>query len=330
MNKNIQSTDYKNYNVYSEIFYIFYFLSSLIILYIDSHYRKKYDVYCDMYIIFFFFIWLKIVYNCYKAIVIIHYNNKFLNLIKGNNEKEVIIVRGVPGVGKDSYVYNKEKNTNNIFTIISNDQFFTKNDTYTFSNQDITRSDSDCLNKYLNNLVLGVNKIYITNVNNKRWMYENYIKLANINNYKVSIIELYCNDYDELKFFNKRSLHNVPLKYSKNVFKTWQKDINSKCIQPYFGSFDQILQGDSLPYPIKTKKQLDLELIEYFDKSDVNKDIDSHNDSYNDIYITKFDDYIDLISVDEINEIDKRNLSMICFKKTVFLKLDLETKIVKI
>ena len=290
----------------------------------NTQYRyKTYNDFSDMTIIFFFLLWVQMLFLFVKSILHIHHNSKFINYIKGNGDKEVIIIRGVPGIGKDSYVYTLEKDTNNIFTIINSDQFFIRKDKYKFNFKEITKAENECFDKYHKNLALGVNKIYITNVNNKKWMYNNYIHLAYTYNYKVKIIELVCNDKHYLHYFKKRSSHNVPLSYSKSVFNDWEDDSRVNYVEPYIG----YLLGDSLPNPKKTFKQLNKELDDY--KKCV---IDSDSELEYEFKDTEMN--VKLISLEEIDKTKYRYLDSISFvlKKNIFmyLKLFLETHTIDI
>jgi len=70
---------------------------------------------------------------------------------------------------------------------------------------------------------------------------------------------------DELKYFNSRSRHNVPMTYSKKVFSEWENDQIAQYYEPFFGNEKGSLSGDCLPFPKVTKDQLDKELDDYFE-----------------------------------------------------------------
>lgn len=183
--------------------------------------------------------------------------------------KEVFILRGVPGSGKDNYVYfheagyeNSLEKQNN-FAIVSNDEYFTTFNNSTFSGRDVMKSMSYCLNQYLNYLQFGVSRIYVSNINNKGWMYSNFVKLANIYNYKVTILELDCLNENFLKYFRDRTKFQTPLNFCKNVYSDWDRDQDALLVEPYLGNHSGPLPGDSLPYPKTTESALDKELEEY-------------------------------------------------------------------
>ena len=106
-------------------------------------------------------------------------SNKLTDNIR-KKEKKVTIVRGVPGVGKDTYVLTKEEGKKDNFTVVCSDDFFVKDGKYEFNRKELSQAEAYCLEQYQLHLSLGVPRIYITNVNNKKWMYSNYIRLASL------------------------------------------------------------------------------------------------------------------------------------------------------
>jgi len=205
-------------------------------------------------------------YKTVKALVANLYKKTtlFENLKIWTGSREVIIVRGVPGCGKNNYIYEREHESDGNFAIVSNDDFFTKNKDYTFNRKDISKAENSCFEQFSNFLNIGVPRIYVENVNNKNWMYVNYILLASYFKYNVSIVEIECPDEQHLNYFNRRSTHNVPMSYSKNVFHDWDEDKNSNKVDAYIGDYDGPPEGDCLPpYPSITTKDLDIELDVY-------------------------------------------------------------------
>lgn len=291
--------------------------------YYTQYKYKQYNDFSDIVLIYIFLLYVASMYMCFKAMIRLYvYRYTIKDSFKDSPQKEVIIVRGVPGIGKDTFVYTQEQEySKGTFSIVSADQFFTNNRKYSFSRMDISKADSSCFEKFHLNLSIGVPRVYVTNVNNRKWMYSHYIMLARVYNYKVKIVELVCNDYDELYFFNKRSSHHVPLTYSRNVFNKWDTDETAEYVQPYYGD----LAGDSLPYPRKTKKELDRELDRYMRGAECKVETDSDDEV--DVDLNDME-CIEYISMDTISKIERRRLYTIRFniknKKMIYLKLDLE------
>ena len=106
--------------------------------------------------------------------------------VNNSKEKEVVVVRGVPGVGKDNYVYYNELGKKNNFTVCSSDNYFYENGRYHFNRSKINRSEAYCLQQFHQSLKLGIPRVYLTNVNGQKWSYSNYVRLAESYKYKVS------------------------------------------------------------------------------------------------------------------------------------------------
>jgi len=220
-------------------------------------------------------------YTLIKNIINLKKNN--LKMSNNGKNNEVIIIRGVPGSGKNCLIYDLEYDNDSNFSIISSDDFFEKNGIYKFDRALINKSNSYSFQKFHACLKLKIPKIYIKNINNNKWMYSNYISLACTYNYKVKIIEILCYDENHLYYFNKRSTHSPPMSYSKNVYNNWEYDENANFIEPYIGNFKGPLPGDSLPsYPTINKEQLDIELDEYNKKEKVIKNECIINSDYDD------------------------------------------------
>ena len=191
-------------------------------------------------------------------------SNKTLSgKINNGKKKEVIIVRGVPGIGKDKYVYYNELDGDDNFTVCSSDNYFYKKGRYHFDRKKINQSESFCLQQFHQSLKLNVSRVYVTNVNHQKWIYSNYVKLAESYKYKVRVITILCENEDHLRYFNSRSRHNVPMNFSKKVFEDWEYDQNETFIEPYIGNEEGYLEGDCLPFPKRSEEELNKELEDY-------------------------------------------------------------------
>ena len=49
----------------------------------------------------------------------------------------------------------------------------------------------------------------------------------------MSITELVCENHDELKYYNSRSTHNIPLSKSIKLFENWEEDELAYKRRPY-------------------------------------------------------------------------------------------------
>jgi hypothetical protein len=193
-------------------------------------------------------------------------------------ERRMIIVRGVPGIGKHSYVDWRELHDDyrGKYAICDWSNTFNKWNKET----EIIEYEYDALRSREADYLLftrsaravgrGMNRIYVVHTFEKKWMYEPFVSLAKSNGYQVEIVELVCNNKRELRHFNQRSTHSVPLKKSVRVFSNWQRDSRAILQEPYLEP--EIGQnGDSIPLHLSNRKEreefkerLDVELDNYF------------------------------------------------------------------
>ena len=168
---------------------------------------------------------ISIVTSTYK---ILTKDNMLFKSLRFNNDKQLVILRGVPGSGKDNFIYNEEKNKNRYFINISKDKFFykltEKGNIYDFNRKDLNEIQQKCLRDFLIAIKLNVPIIYLNDTYQQKWMYDNYIRLATYFKYKVQIVNFDCEDKNVLKYFNYRSIHNVPMSFSEKVYNEYEYD----------------------------------------------------------------------------------------------------------
>ena len=176
------------------------------------------------------------------------------------SEKEVVIVRGVPGVGKKHYVYNLEKQKDDVYGICDLNNYFEKGSHYKFVGSELGKAESFSRLRFMELMQEDVQRIYVLGIFNQTWMYQEYEELADMNGYPVRVVELHCSDLEHLKHYNKRSTHKVPLAKSKSAFNNWELDLEGEFQEPYLEEFP----GDCLPSSTHlSREELDAELDEY-------------------------------------------------------------------
>ena len=72
--------------------------------------------------------------------------------------------------------------------------------------------------------------IVIHNTNVKRWMYENYVKLAMMMGYRIRIVELACKEMDDVRLCMDRGQHNVPMEIVAKMAVEMEDDPRSERI----------------------------------------------------------------------------------------------------
>lgn len=174
-------------------------------------------------------------------------------------DKKLKIIRGVPGVGKRSYVYYLEDGLNREYTVCDVNDYFTKKNNYNFIGKELNKAEADTMNCFINAMKNKDARIYVIGTFEKTWMYKNFVDLAEINEYSVDITELECKNIDELKHFNKRSKHDIPYSKSLKSFTDWETDTVAYKRCPYLDDNTKLM-NDRLPCLIKeTESEEDYE-----------------------------------------------------------------------
>ena len=174
---------------------------------------------------------------------------------KKESPKTVTIIRGPPGSGKKYLVSQLEQDNNGVFAVCDKNQYFVQNGEYNFKGCELSRAEQSSRIKLLNAISKGTRNIYVINYFNELWMYQEYLRLAKMHNYKTQILEIPCLDKDHLSYFNKRAVYETPYSKSKNCYNSWESDARAIYCEPFLKQFP----GDCLPHinSIDLDKQLD-------------------------------------------------------------------------
>lgn len=224
----------------------------------------------------------------------------FTHIYKQHPPKTVTIIRGVPGAGKKYLISQLERDNDDIFAICDKNQYFTLNGEYNFTGSELSKANQSSRIKLLNSISNGINTIYVINYFDELWMYQEYLQIAKMHNYKTDILEIPCPDMDHLSYFNKRSSHKTPYSKSKSCYDNWEKDDRAIYYEPYIKGFP----GDSLPKtkPVNLNKQLD----DY--KTDTSVEVPSN--TFNFMPLIKYGEIIDFMSQFFHTKIFKREVNV--------------------
>ena len=194
----------------------------------------------------------------------------FKRLSKYIENKTIYIVRGLPGSGKNYFIYYNENNINDssVFGICSPDKFIRseKNPVYSSIIGETQRKYS--INLFRSMIKHNVKRIYVVGdfVNPKN--YSDFLELAKYK-YYVKIIEILCHDSDHLNYFSKRT--HKPIKKIINNANDWKFDLRAQFYNPYIPL--EKFEGDSLPSHMnytQHKEKLDKDLNYIRNKLDNN------------------------------------------------------------
>lgn len=99
----------------------------------------------------------------------------------------LILVRGIPGSGKSTYVETEYKDTYDVF--LEADMYFTKNGEYKFDGSKIKKAHEWCQNTARVFLDMG-NSVVVSNTFTKLWEMKPYFEMAKESGHDVMVIRM--------------------------------------------------------------------------------------------------------------------------------------------
>ena len=124
-------------------------------------------------------------------------------------EGNLILVRGLPGSGKSTYV----KNNYSEFKHFEADMYFTKNGVYTFDPYKIKDAHDWCFTEVTKNLINGEN-VAVSNTFTQFWEIQRYYDFCIDNGISMTVIEIYT---------QFKNIHNVPTVAIQRMKERWEK-----------------------------------------------------------------------------------------------------------
>ena len=141
--------------------------------------------------------------------------------------KQVIIMRGLSGSGKSTFVKNKYPDA----AICSADNFFYDEEgNYNFDRFKIGEAHSQCQLDFATLVHAGHPLVVVDNTNSQQWEYRIYELFAKLQGYDVTIVEKVCNNKGMLEKFIKRGVHGAPRDRIENMYSRWENDLRAKVV----------------------------------------------------------------------------------------------------
>lgn len=118
--------------------------------------------------------------------------------------KSVIVMRGITGSGKSTYVAEHYPNA----TVVSADHFFEHANTYAFDATRLDDAHRACFKKFMDAVTRGDEQIVVDNTNVESWEIAPYVAVGYAFSYQPEVITLLC----EPSIAAARGLHHVDAK----------------------------------------------------------------------------------------------------------------------
>jgi len=124
---------------------------------------------------------------------------------------EIIIMRGLPGSGKDRYIdCLKLRDRTKQIVICSADDYFMKDGKYVFVPYDISKAHAACQSLFIRSLIDKVPTIIVNNTNCEVWEFNNYILMADMMGYSWRLVDLFDGDVPDA-VLAERNKHGVSI-----------------------------------------------------------------------------------------------------------------------
>ena len=131
---------------------------------------------------------------------------------------KVIIMRGLPGSGKSTYLNEKEPTA----VVCSADDFFvTDEGVYLFDPKKLPQAHQACMRKFLDATAARMPLIAVDNTNISLWECSPYVSVAEALGYAVEVIRV---DADP-EICAARNTHNVPIEAVRRMAARFEKSL---------------------------------------------------------------------------------------------------------
>jgi predicted kinase len=147
-------------------------------------------------------------------------------------KKQMIIVRGLPGSGKSTWIKNEIRcrGLSGKSSVCSADDYFLDRKTgeYKFDPDLLGRAHSQCQQKVISSLKRGVPCVFVDNTHTTWWEFEAYSRLADLVGYEATVVEMTfpnSNIRDNLRILFERQKHGVPLSAFLNMWWRWEETL---------------------------------------------------------------------------------------------------------
>ncbi|GAA0286473.1 ATP-binding protein [Psychrosphaera haliotis] len=141
--------------------------------------------------------------------------------------KQVILLRGLPGAGKSTFIKSILKNSNQLsdnIVIHSTDHFFMTSEGYQFDPQKLPINHQKNQQAFSDSLKKGIPLVICDNTNIEYWQMKPYLEAAHYYGYSVEVISvgLFKNS-DKRQQYVLRNSHNIEQEVVESMAKKSQR-----------------------------------------------------------------------------------------------------------
>lgn len=141
--------------------------------------------------------------------------------MENEREKQVYIMRGLPGSGKSEKA--KELIRGKFGLIFCTDDYFIGRDgKYRFVHTMLDSYHDKCFNAFADAIKKGLSPLVVDNVNALQWQYRRYVSIARAYGYKVTIVTM---EHPEPEVAATRNSHGVPVSTIHKLVHFWEADL---------------------------------------------------------------------------------------------------------
>ena len=130
---------------------------------------------------------------------------------------KVIIMRGLPGSGKSTYIKNNFPNA----LVCSADHFFEKDGEYNFNPAKLPDAHKACMRTFIKYLSAEAPLIIVDNTNTQLWELSPYVSVAEAFGAEVEILHV----KSDVNTCIDRNVHGVPEKSIKAMNERWDNPL---------------------------------------------------------------------------------------------------------
>ena len=158
-----------------------------------------------------------------------------LEALPPEENRVVLIVRGIPGCGKTHLIENStESQQGTGIAVITNTQLFQRAGNTSVEQTELSISETYGRIRYLESLASGIPLVVVDDVHSQRWEYTLQLRLARGFGYECRVLEISCVDSAAIKLCHKHCRSGTSIEQLTLMVETWESDPDAALTPPWF------------------------------------------------------------------------------------------------